>query len=113
MKDGFMEDSGAKMKEILLIALAGAVLASCASRKPVSQTRESSTLVSPIVDTTDREIAVRLHVGMSQNAVRAAWGDPIAKEFAGDPRYGHERWMYKQTAPTLSGFVNYTRVVYF
>jgi hypothetical protein len=52
-------------------------------------------------------------IGMPQDFVRKAWGDPQDKEVSGNPLYKNERWTYTRYITSGDGFKKETRVVYF
>lgn len=52
-------------------------------------------------------------VGMPQDLVRKAWGEPQAVEVSGNPLYKNERWKYTKYNSTSEGFRQEKRWVYF
>jgi hypothetical protein len=52
-------------------------------------------------------------LGMTQENVRRAWGEPQIIEASGNPIYRNERWKYAKETPTLSGYKKERRYVYF
>jgi hypothetical protein len=52
-------------------------------------------------------------LGMTQKAVMESWGDPDAVEVAGNPVFGHERWLYSRFVSDSEGYQRQTRAVYF
>lgn len=51
--------------------------------------------------------------GMSRNAVIQSWGNPDMEEFAGNPVYGNERWVYNKQVSTDQGYKQERRLIYF
>ena len=51
--------------------------------------------------------------GMSRNAVIQSWGSPDFEEYAGNPIYGNERWVYNKQVSTDEGYKQERRLVYF
>jgi hypothetical protein len=51
--------------------------------------------------------------GMTRKAVEQSWGEPESKEFAGNPMYGNERWLYSKLVSTQDGYQQETRIIYF
>lgn len=51
--------------------------------------------------------------GMTKQAVRESWGDPLEVEVAGNPVYGNERWKYTRSIASPEGYVTETRFIYF
>jgi hypothetical protein len=52
-------------------------------------------------------------VGMPQDYVKKAWGEPQDKEVSGNPLYKNEKWKYTRYVSTGDGFKKETRYVYF
>lgn len=52
-------------------------------------------------------------LGMSPQAVRESWGDPMAVEVSGRPGAGNERWLYKEFVVTQEGYQQEQRLLYF
>jgi hypothetical protein len=52
-------------------------------------------------------------VGMPQNLVKRAWGDPESVEVSGNPQFKNERWKYSKYIPTGDGFKPEKKSVYF
>ena len=50
---------------------------------------------------------------MPKQAVLESWGEPDAKDTAGDPLYGNERWKYIQYSSTPDGYILEQRYIYF
>lgn len=51
--------------------------------------------------------------GMSRNAVIQSWGNPDVEEYAGNPVYGNERWVYNKQVSTDQGYKQERRLIYF
>lgn len=51
--------------------------------------------------------------GMRREAVRESWGEPEAREVAGDPLLGNERWSYRKYLSSPEGYFLETRTLYF
>ncbi len=39
-------------------------------------------------------------MGMNKSSVISSWGEPMQRDFAGDPRYQNERWAYRKGGKT-------------
>jgi hypothetical protein len=52
-------------------------------------------------------------VGMPQDFVRKAWGDPQDKQVSGNPLYKNEKWRYTRYVSSSEGYKKETRNVYF
>lgn len=52
-------------------------------------------------------------VGMPQDYVKRAWGDPMSVEVSGNPIYRNERWKYQKFVSSSEGYRKETRYVYF
>lgn len=52
-------------------------------------------------------------VGMPQNLVRQAWGEPESVEVSGNPQFHNERWRYHKFVSTQDGFKPEKKTVYF
>lgn len=52
-------------------------------------------------------------LGMPQEYVRKAWGDPVSVETSGNPLYKNERWKYQKQTSSPSGYRKEIRTVYF
>lgn len=51
--------------------------------------------------------------GMSRSAVIQSWGNPDIEEYAGNPVYGNERWVYNKQVSTDQGYRQEKRLIYF
>lgn len=65
---------------------------------------------SDLVDLAD---AQDIAIGMTQELVRRAWGEPQNVEASGNPIYRNERWKYLREIPTANGYKKERRYVYF
>jgi hypothetical protein len=54
-----------------------------------------------------------LSLGMGKSSVESHWGQPQQVEVAGNPEMGFERWTYQRNVPTIHGYTQQTRVIYF
>lgn len=54
-----------------------------------------------------------LRLGMEKSSVQGKWGSPQRVEVAGGPESGFERWTYLKTVPTMDGYTQQTKVIYF
>ena len=52
-------------------------------------------------------------VGMTREAVVESWGEPDAKEIAGNSIYGNERWVYQKYISGSNGYTKENRTIYF
>jgi hypothetical protein len=52
-------------------------------------------------------------VGMPQDFVRKAWGEPQDKQVSGNPLYKNEKWRYTRYISSGDGFKKEIRLVYF
>lgn len=52
-------------------------------------------------------------VGMPQDYVKRAWGEPMSVEVSGNPIYRNERWKYQKFVSSSEGYRKETRYVYF
>lgn len=52
-------------------------------------------------------------IGMPNEIVKKAWGDPLNIESSGNSLYKNEKWRYLRTVSTTDGFKQEKRVVYF
>lgn len=52
-------------------------------------------------------------LGMPQDLVKKAWGDPQSVEVSGNPIYKNERWKYVKNISSPDGFKQEKRYVYF
>lgn len=52
-------------------------------------------------------------VGMPQNLVKKAWGDPEHIEVSGNPQFRNERWRYSKYISTPEGYKLERKSVYF
>lgn len=52
-------------------------------------------------------------IGMPQDFVRKAWGDPQEREVSGNPLFKNERWTYSRYISSGDGFKKESRTVYF
>ncbi len=54
-----------------------------------------------------------ISLGMPQDYVKKAWGDPQSVEVSGNPIYKNERWRYQRFTSSPDGYKKETRFVYF
>ena len=54
-----------------------------------------------------------ISMGMAQEFVRKAWGEPQEKQTSGNPIYKNEKWRYTRYVSSSEGFRKETRQVYF
>ena len=52
-------------------------------------------------------------VGMTQELVKKAWGEPTSTEVSGNSIYRNEKWKYVKEIPTSSGYKKERRAVFF
>lgn len=52
-------------------------------------------------------------LGMPQNLVRQAWGEPDNVEVSGNPQFKNERWRYNRYVSTQDGYKPEKKLVYF
>lgn len=70
------------------------------TRLPVAEMKE-------LIDAQD------IAVGMPQDYVKRAWGEPQNVDVSGNPIYKNERWRYQRFISAPDGFKKETRLVYF
>ncbi len=61
----------------------------------------------PIIEAQD------IAMGMPQDFVRRAWGDPEKVEVAGNPAFKNEKWTYSKFISSVDGYKKEGKVVYF
>lgn len=71
------------------------------------RSKAPSTTIKQIID--DGDIAL----GMPQEFVRKAWGEPQEKQVSGNPIYKNEKWKYTRYIASGDGFKKEVRLVYF
>ena len=54
-----------------------------------------------------------ISVGMPQDYVKRAWGEPQNVDISGNPLYKNERWRYQRFISAPDGYKKETRLVYF
>ena len=54
-----------------------------------------------------------ISVGMAQEFVRKAWGEPQEKQVSGNPIYKNEKWRYTRYVSSSEGYRKENRQVYF
>ena len=54
-----------------------------------------------------------ISMGMAQEFVRKAWGEPQEKQTSGNPLYKNEKWRYTRYVSSSEGYRKETRHVYF
>ncbi|MEM7647363.1 MAG: hypothetical protein AAF203_10670 [Pseudomonadota bacterium] len=54
-----------------------------------------------------------IRLGMEKRRVEMNLGLPTHREVAGNPKYGNERWIYEKSIPTLDGYYQEKKVIYF
>ncbi len=54
-----------------------------------------------------------ISIGMPQEFVRKAWGEPQDKQASGNPLYKNEKWRYTRHVSSSEGYRKETRHVYF
>ncbi len=79
----------------------------------INQNNIWSRTQAPLADMKDLVENQDIAVGMPQDYVRRAWGEPIAVEVSGNPIYKNERWKFQRQVSTSQGFRKETRFVYF
>jgi hypothetical protein len=70
------------------------------TRVPVAEMKE-------LIDAQD------IAVGMPQDYVKRAWGEPQNVDISGNPIYKNERWRYQRFISSPDGYKKETRLVYF
>ena len=61
----------------------------------------------PIIEAQD------IAMGMPQDYVRRAWGEPEKIEVAGNPAFKNEKWTYSKFVSSIDGYKKEGKVVYF
>ncbi len=78
-----------------------------AEKKLASRSQSIQSQYSEIVESQD------VAVGMPNNLVRKAWGEPEAIDVSGNPSFKNERWRYRRYVSTPEGYKQEKKIVYF
>ncbi|HTL12288.1 MAG TPA: hypothetical protein VL588_07360, partial [Bdellovibrionota bacterium] len=108
--DGGMEAPRMRLRLLTLLTFSAVllvtVLTGCAQ---FPMLRQDSTRQAHRIPPSESEV----YLGMPMEQVRTAWGDPRRIQIAGDPGFGHQRWIYETGAEAGGEGTTGTRVLYF